>query len=71
MNSKSIIIIVLVVLVVALGVWYFYSSYNQQWQQGFKSDDKTASILNDLNQVPGDSSVEGELNSLDQSIQSF
>ncbi len=73
MNQKSIIITVLVVLIILFSVWYLYYNYSQQSQQGYTqpNDDTTAGILNDLNQIPDDSSIDSEMNSLNQDIQNF
>lgn len=72
MKSKLIVIIVLIILVIVFGAWYLYYSYSQQLQQGYQtSNDTTTGILDDLNQIPDDSSVDNQMNSLDQDFQNF
>ena len=78
MNSKSIIITIIIVLVIVLAGWYLYSYSAKPAQQNYTAQpnsnyptDTTASISNDLSQLPDDSSVNSEMNSLNQSIQSF
>ena len=82
MSLKSIIIAIIIILVIIFVVWYFYYNSNQT-SQSFQTQkninpqssqgniDTTAGILNDLNQIPNDSSANGEMNSLNQNIQSF
>lgn len=78
MSTKSTLITIVIVLVVVLAVWYlsyYFISYPQQGnvqQQGASNTpDTTTNISNDLQQVPGDSSLDEEMNSLDKELQNF
>lgn len=81
MNTKPIIIVLVLVvgLIVVLGVSYMLlqpqQSYIYQSQpnppNATSSEDSTTSISSDLDQVPGDASVEVEMNNLDKNIQGF
>lgn len=75
MNSKSLIVTIVIILVIVFVAWYLYSNFFQQSyniQSGVNYDsDTTGSISNDLNQLPNDSSVNSEMNSLDQNVNDF
>ena len=87
MNSKAIILIILIILVVALGVWYFFflnyktpqpipemnqtPATGQSNNQVTGNGDQIIDITSDFNQVPNDSAVNSETDSLNQSINSF
>ena len=78
MNSKLIIITIIIVLVIVLVAWYLYAVMSgQQGNMQPNSSgteikgDTTADISASLNQVPDDSSMNGEVNTLNQSVQSF
>lgn len=83
-NIILIIIAVVVALVVVIVGWSLYymnqlqtgNSYDQSTiqtrQQEQQIDDNTAQeISNDLNQIPDDSSVNREIDSLNADVQSF
>ncbi len=80
------VIILLVVIAIALAIWYFYfrnpsetfvpvvtPPLQQPAQAGnaLTPGDTTADIAKDLNQAPDETAATNELNSLDQSLQSF
>lgn len=78
MSAKLTLIIIVIVLVVIFAVWYLSSMFIGQFQQNSGSQqgvnnasDTTIKISNDLNQIPDDSSVNGEMNTLNQDLQSF
>ena len=78
MKTKSLIISIIIILVVVIIGWYVYSSLIQQSQQDYSaelessySSDTTTNISNDLDQVPDDSSINGDLDSLDKDLESF
>jgi len=77
-SAKLTLIIIVIVLVVIFAVWYLSSMFIGQFQQNSGSQqgvnnasDTTIKISNDLNQIPDDSSVNGEMNTLNQDLQSF
>lgn len=78
MSTKSIIIAVVVIVLVILVGWYIYATYMQpkpasesQTSLNQASNDTTSSIQNDLSQVPDDSAVNSQLDSLDKDVQNF
>ena len=76
MSSKAVIITVVVVLVIVLAVWYLSYVFLGQMQQGQQmqtsnAPDSTQNISSDLNKVPSDSTVNGDMNTLDQDLQNF
>jgi len=75
MNSKSIVITVVIILAVVLAAWYFYSNFAQQSyniQPGTDyTSDTTGGISSDLEQIPDDSSINSEMDSLNQDVQGF
>lgn len=77
MNLKLILSIVIIILVVVIAGWLLYANYvpnNGQIQQEATQDsgaDNTATIEAELNQVPDDTSVNGDMQSLDADVQAF
>lgn len=76
MSTKSTLITIVIVLVIVFAVWYLSYMFIKQPQQGSQqginnAPDTTANISNDLKQVPSDSSVNGEMNTLNQDLQNF
>ncbi len=76
-NLKLTLTLLIIILVVVVAGWLLYASYvpkGEQIQQESGQDstvDSTATIEADLNQVPDDSAVNGDIESLDASIQAF
>lgn len=80
MTLKSIILAIVIILVIVLAVWYYYASTapvapqptQEQVQDNVKKvDDTTAGILQELKNVPGDPSLEGTADLLDEALQNF
>lgn len=74
MTLKSIISVIVIILVILLAVWYYYANLSPQAQQSQNIKpvgDTTGVILDDLNQLPSSSSLESDLNSLDEYLKNF
>lgn len=77
MNFKLTVSIIIIILVVVVAAWLLYTNYtpgDKQTDQESAQDssvDSTATIEADLNQVPDDSAVNGDMDSLDASLQTF
>lgn len=69
MTSKSTVIAIVVILAVIIVGWIIYSM--SQGKQMYNNADTTGSISNDLNQVPDDSALDGDIDSLNKEIQNF
>lgn len=82
-NSKLIVIIIILVLIIVVAGWYLYYNFTEQLnynvqtspnnniQSTVTATDTTTGILNELNQIPGDTSFDNDTNSLNQDIDSF
>ncbi|MSU54473.1 MAG: hypothetical protein EXS48_01350 [Candidatus Staskawiczbacteria bacterium] len=80
MNFKLTLSIVIIILVIVFAGWLLYANYtpsdvgdvktNQESAQD-SAVDSTLTIESDLNQIPDDSSVNGDMNSLDTSLEAF
>lgn len=75
MKTNQIVILVLVVLIVVFSIWYLYY-YNQMIQRNYSiesdnSSDTTDFIANELNQVPGDTSLDNDIESLEEQLEGF
>lgn len=81
MNSKLILIAVVVVLALIAVGGYLYITMNQRFSQNVQSlpksstpakqIDTTTDILKDLEKIPSDASVDKTMESFDKTIQSF
>lgn len=75
MNFKLTLSIVIIILVIVFAGWYLYANYNPNGQDSRQDAnsgiDSTAAIESDLNQVPDDSAINGDMNSLYASVQAF
>ena len=79
MNIKLIAIVTFIVLLVCVTFWQFYLSSFEQIQQGYidnstiptGASDTIKDISSDLDQIPNDSYLGSELNSLNESIGGF
>jgi predicted PurR-regulated permease PerM len=75
MKVKLIITVIVIILVLVVG-WYVYSIYSNQQAQPIynfqpKASDASANIMKDLSQVPDDSALNSDINSLSQDIEGF
>ena len=82
MNFKLIILAIIVVVLIIIAVGFLFVSPKQpatesggqtgvQQKQGALSTDTTSSILNDLKQIPDDSSVEKTMESFGKTLEEF
>jgi len=76
MSTKNTLIVITIALVVLSAGWYFSSIYVKRLQAGLQEDsgvasDTTTSIVRDISQVPGDSSLEEGIDSLNKDLESF
>jgi predicted PurR-regulated permease PerM len=78
METRLIITTIIIVLVVVFAAWYLYSVFSDQNQQDYGSQpvsdttaDTTSRISSDLNQIPDESSLNSDIDSLNQSVQGF
>ena len=77
MNLKLTLSIVVIILVVVIAGWLLYANYvpdsspTQQESEQDSAVDSTATIDADLNQIPDDSAVNGDMESLDASLRGF
>ena len=86
MNLKLIVVIIVIILLIVISVWYFYSNIMPQSEPksnvqtiqnnniqptANNATDTTTNILNDLNQIPDDSSLNNEADYLNKDIQDF
>ena len=81
MKTRLILIALVIILAMAVGIvgWYLYSDLNVDYQQNYgneenqenTADDSTAEISSELNSVPSDASLEGDMQGLDAEIQGF
>jgi len=78
MNLKLTLSIAVIILIVVFAGWYLYTQYvpevsqlQQEQENAQNSNDTTASIESDLNQVPDDATVNGDMDSLDASLEAF
>lgn len=76
MSTKKTLIIIVIALVVVFAVWYLSYMFMNSSQGGSQkgpnnAPDTTLNISGDLQQVPSDASVNGEMNTLDKDLQSF
>ena len=82
MNFKLIILAVIVVVLIIIAVGFLFVSINQpatesggqagiQQKQVVPSSDTTSVILNDLKQIPEDSSVEKTMESFGKTLEEF
>lgn len=72
MSTKKTLVIIIITLVIVLVVWYLSYIFIRQPQQGASNAiDTTTNIQGDLNQIPDDSSINKEMNTLDQDLKNF
>ena len=79
MDSRVIIIAIVLILFIVLGVWYLYglNQHSRSAQQNSRQTnqtpmaDLTTSISSDLSNVPNDSATDNDMNSLDKDLQNF
>ena len=79
MNVKLFAIVTFIVLTVFVTAWQFYFSFSPQLREDYNTNTTGAtntsntieSISNDLNQIPDASSLNSELDSLNESIEGF
>lgn len=70
MNSKLIIIITALAALIAVvaGTLYFYTKAPQQYTS---TTEGNSTILEDINSVPNDASLDGSVDSLNQSVEGW
>ena len=76
MSTRKTLIIIVIALIVVFAIWYlsymFMDLPQKESQKGpNNASDTTLNISGDLQQVPSDASVNGEMNSLDKDLQGF
>ncbi len=84
MSFKLFSIAIFIVLIIIVAVWYFYSNFSQQTQQGYNieegqnvglgertASDSTSNISNDFKRIPDDSAVKNGIDLLNQDISTF